>query len=185
MLRKMETRPIQLAVAQDEDAGTLTIIQSRAFLDDFRWIAAEQLEQLLALDDPPQGPPGVSSIEWTRKMIASPESIYYKILLGDRVVGGVIVAVDPLKYPEENFWRIFVEPVYQGRGIGQQAFRSLYALHPTVKSWRLGTPEYAARNRRFYEKMGFTLLEIRDLDGVWFRGCEYENALPQEDRAKL
>jgi len=33
--------------------------------------------------------------------------------------------------------------------------------------------------------MGFTLLEIRDDPNTWFRSCEYENALPQEERLKL
>lgn len=185
MPRYAETRPISLALASLEDAGPLAITQARAFLDDFQWIPQEELERQRNLEDPVMGPPGVTSIEWTRKTIASPESVYYKILLGDRLVGGVILAADVAKYPDENFWRIFVEPVYQGRGIGQEAFRQVYRLHPDVARWRLGTPEYAARNRHFYEQMGFTLLEIRDIEGLWFRSCEYENALPQAERLRL
>lgn len=185
MPRRPETRPVRLELALPEDAGPLTVIQGRAFHDDVRFIDPKDLARLYAADDPAQGPPGVTDIDWTRNMIGDPESVYYKVLLDARLVGGVILAVDAEKYSNENFWRIFIEPVYHGRGIGQEAFRHVYRLHPDVKRWRLGTPEYATRNRRFYESMGFTLLEIRDLDYAWFRGCEYENALPQEERLKL
>jgi len=49
--------------------------------------------------------------------------------------------------------------MYQDRGIGQETFRQLYRLHPDVKRWRLGTPEFHTKNRHFYERMGFTYLE--------------------------
>jgi RimJ/RimL family protein N-acetyltransferase len=185
MARRKETRLVRLDLAAPQDAPQLTVIQGRAFHDDVRFIPPDVLERLHEADDPGQGPPGVTDIEWTRRMIQSPKSVYYKILLGDRMVGGVILAADAEAYPEENFWRIFIEPVYHGRGIGQEAFRQVFRLHPDVKRWRLGTPEYATRNRHFYESMGFVLLEIHDLDDAWFRGCEYENALPQEERLKL
>jgi RimJ/RimL family protein N-acetyltransferase len=163
----------------------LTVIQARAFHDDVRFIDSDDLDRLLEADDPPQGPPGVTDIEWTRNMIVNANAIYYKILLGNRLVGGVILAKDAEKHANENFWRIFIEPVYHGRGIGQEAFRQVFRLHPTVKRWRLGTPEYATRNRRFYESMGFTLLEIRDDPHTWFRSCDYENTLSPEERLKL
>jgi GNAT superfamily N-acetyltransferase len=185
MPRGNETRPVKLVLATPEDAGPLTVIQGRAFHDDFRFVDPEIYERLPEIPDPAQGPPGVTDIEWTRNMILSPESIYHKILLGDRLVGGVILAADAEKYPEENFWRIFVEPVYHSRGIGQEAFRHVFRLHPDVKRWRLGTPAYATRNRHFYERMGFRLLEIRYVEEAGFRGCEYENALSQEERLKL
>jgi len=123
--------------------------------------------------------------EWTKGAIKSKETVYYKILLGDRIVGGLIVAADPEKYPEENFWRIFVEPTYNDRGIGQEAIRQLYRLHPDVKRWRLGTPAFHVKNRHFYEKMGFRLIEIIKPDHVWFRSAEYENVLSHEEQLKL
>jgi RimJ/RimL family protein N-acetyltransferase len=118
-------------------------------------------------------------------MIASPECVYYKILLGDRIVGGVIVAADVEKHHMESFWRIFIEPVCQDRGIGQEAFRRLYRLHLNVKRWTLGTPESHVKNRHLYERMGFTLLTEREPEHVWFRSAEYENVLPQEERLAL
>jgi len=182
--RHRETRSVRLEPATPEDAGPLTVIQGRAFHDDIRFIPPEDWRRLLETEDPSQGPPGVTDIGWTRRVIEHPDTAYYKILLGDRLVGGVIVADAP-KYSDQNLWRIFIEPVYQSRGIGTEAFRQIYRLHPHVKAWRLGTPEWATRNHHFYERVGFRLLEIRPAGTDWFRGYEYINDLPQEERAKL
>ena len=185
MDRYVETRPIRLLLAEPQDAGHLTVIQGRAFHDDIRFVSEEDIARGRQVEDPSQGPPGCTDIAWTRKMIENPESVYYKILLGDHLVGGVILAADPVKYADENFWRIFIEPVYHSRGIGREVLRQIYQLHPDVQRWRLGTPEYATRNRHFYEQMGFTLSEIRTIQETGFRECKYENALPQEERLKL
>jgi GNAT superfamily N-acetyltransferase len=185
MPRNQETRPIRLEIAKPQDAGLLTVLQGRAFLTEEQYVPPDDLERLHALPDPPVGPPGVLDVESTLQMIASPKAIYYKILLEGRIVGGVIIAADAEKFHMENFWRIFIEPVYQDRGIGQEALRQIYRLHPDVKRWRLGTPEFHTKNRYFYERMGFTLLEVWKPEHTWFRSAEYENVLPQEDRLKL
>jgi len=182
--RHKETRPVRLEPATPDDAGPLTVIQGRAFHDDIRFIPPEDRQRLLEAEDPSQGPPGVTDIEWTRRVIEHPDTVYYKILLGDRLVGGVIVADAP-KYSDQNFWRIFIEPVYQSRGIGTEAFRQIYRLHPGVEAWRLGTPEWATRNHHFYQRVGFRLLEIRPAGDEWFRGYEYINDSPQDERLKL
>ncbi|MEW5826675.1 MAG: hypothetical protein AB1778_07570 [Candidatus Bipolaricaulota bacterium] len=33
----------------------------------------------------------------------------------------------------EDFWRIFVRPVYQDRRMGQEAMRQIYRLQPNVR----------------------------------------------------
>lgn len=185
MPRIEETRPVRLEVASAEDACYLTILQARAFLTEEDYIPPDKLEELRRLDDPLIGPPGMVDPKWTKMVINSRMSVYYKILLADRIVGGLIVAAEPEKHPDENFWRIFVEPTYHDRGIGQEAIRQLYRLRPDVRRWRLGTPEFHAKNRHFYERMGFTLLEIADPPQVWFRSAEYVNELPHEERLKL
>ena len=185
MTRTPETRPVRLERAKPEDAGRLAIIQGRAFFDEWRFVSEEDRKREFGREDPPLGPPGIMDVERTSEMIASPECVYYKILLGEHIVGGLIVAAEAEKYPEENFWRIFVEPMYQDRGIGQAAFRLLFRLHPGVKRWRLGTPEFHTKNRHFYERMGFRRLSVWKPEHVWFRSVEYENALPQEQRLTL
>ena len=185
MPRIEEHRPVRLELATVKDACCLTILQGRAFLTEERYVPPEDLERLRRLDDPLIGPPGMVDPGWTEMVIRSSESVYYRILLADRIVGGLIVAADAEKHAEENFWRIFVEPTYQDRGIGQEAMRRLYRLHPDVRRWRLGTPEFHTKNRHFYERMGFSLIGIASPEHVWFRSVEYENALPQEERLKL
>jgi len=130
--RRHETRPVRLERAQTRDAGVLAIMQGRAFFDELQYAPPETVERLKRLEHPPLGPPGVMDVEWTRGVISSPESVYYKIRLGEGTVGRVIVAANPEKHPEENFWRIFIEPMYQDLGIGQEAFRQIYRLHPDV-----------------------------------------------------
>ncbi len=155
-----EFRPALVAVLRPEDAGRLAIIQGRAFLTEIGFAPPEDQKRLRELQDPPLGPPDIMDVKQTVEWIQSPECVYYKILLGDYIAGGVFVAADAEKYHMENFWRIFVEPMYQDRGIGEEAMRQIFRLHPVVKRLRLGTPEFHTKNRHFYERMGFTYLEL-------------------------
>ncbi len=184
MPKKVETRPVRLERAKPEDAGRLAIIQGRAFLTELDYASPLDQKRLRELQDPPLGPPDIMDVKQTVEWIQSAECVYYKILLGNFIVGGVLVAADAEKYHMENFWRIFVEPMYQDRGIGEEAMRQIYRLHPDVKRWRLGTPEFHTKNRHFYERMGFTYLETWKPEHTWFRSVEYENVLPQEERLK-
>ncbi|MBN1812087.1 MAG: GNAT family N-acetyltransferase, partial [Anaerolineae bacterium] len=59
------------------------------------------------------GPPGYDSPQWQRKMMRIGD--YYKIVLGEEVVGGFIVF---RKAPREyELGRIFVDPDFQNQGI--------------------------------------------------------------------
>jgi len=185
MPRIEETRPVTLDLTQPKYAGVLAIMQGRAFLEELNHAPPEIVEEQMCREHPPLGPIGVMDVDWTRRMITSRESIYYLIRLGGGVVGGVFFAADPERHREENFWRIFVEPMYHNRGIGQEAFRQIYRRHPDVKRWTVGTPAFNAKTRHFYERMGFTLMGIEDRPGVWFRECRYENILSHEERLKL
>jgi len=140
MPRHDETRPVRLERARPEDAGRLAIIQGRAFLTELDYASPEDQQRLRGLSDPPLGPPDILDVTQTREWIQSSECIYYKVLLGNHIVGGVIVAADAEEYHMENFWRIYIEPLYQNRGIGEEAMRQGYRLHPGVRRWRLGTP---------------------------------------------
>jgi len=88
MPRIEEKRPVRLELASPEDACCLTILQARAFLTDEQHAPPEAVETLRRLDDPMIGPPGMADPEWTKMVINSPMSVYYKILLADRIVGG-------------------------------------------------------------------------------------------------
>jgi ribosomal protein S18 acetylase RimI-like enzyme len=108
-------------------------------------------------------------------------------LLGDSILIGGLLAIARANLGEGE-WRcegICVDPDDQNRGIGQETVRKMYRVHPAAKRWSLGTPESAVLNRCFYEKTGFTLVEITDVEPqtAW-KSREYENALPHEERVR-
>lgn len=194
MPRRTEARPVRLEPATPEDAGPLTVIAALAFFDDRKWMPRETLDAILAAENPSKGPPH-TSYAWTRKIIEhvngesdESASTFYKVFLGDSlIVGGLFVVVRPdLGQGEWRCEGIYVDPDYQNRGIGQEAFRAMYRHHPDVVRWSLGTPEYAVGNHHFYERMGFTRVGVSDGDpAAPFRFYDYENALSQEERLKL
>jgi GNAT superfamily N-acetyltransferase len=97
------------------------------------------------------GPPGYDSVDVFRAKIAEDEC--YKILLQDRIVGGLILfARDAVNHHLDV---IFIDPDYQGHGIGTQALRFMEASYPGVQVWTLDTPAWAVRNHHFYEKNGY------------------------------
>jgi len=189
---RTETRSICLEIASAKDAAELTIIAALAFFDDRKWMPHDILEAIRASEDPSKGPPH-TSYAWTRRVLESlrsnrdDPSTYYKIVLGgERLVGGLLAIARPDLGDGE--WRcegIFLDPDYHNRGIGQAAMRAMYEHHPDAARWSLGTPEWAVRNRHFYEKMGFSLIDITDIEPeTGWRSCEYENVLSQEERLR-
>jgi GNAT superfamily N-acetyltransferase len=97
------------------------------------------------------GPPGYNSPAWQTKMMRFGD--YYTILMGDHIIGGLIVF---RKAPREyELGRIFVDPDFQDQGIGTQAFEFLWEAYPLAKRWTLETPAWNRRTRYFYKKVGF------------------------------
>ena len=53
--------------------------------------------------------------------------------------------------------RIYIDPAYQGQGIGAIAMRWIETAFP-ARRWTLDTPGWATRNHHFYEKLGYVRL---------------------------
>ena len=137
---------IQLIIASEKDIPDLTRVMTSAFDDD----------ACMHLDEDKGGPPGYDDGEFFRKwMLGYDESIGYKIIAENIVIGGCIVWVLPTG---ENFLgTMFVDPAFQNKGVGTQTWQFIEATYPDTKSWTLGTPKWAVRNHYFYEnKCGFT-----------------------------
>ena len=99
--------------------------------------------------------------------------LYYKILFDGQIVGGIIVF--ELREKHYELGRIYVDPDFQNRGIGQQAVRQMFKTFPEAKKWILGTPSWAIRNQHFYEKMGFVKTRETEVDPtLGWSGIEYE-----------
>jgi GNAT superfamily N-acetyltransferase len=127
-----------------KDARTLALICERAFHSDVDYGAPGATG----------GPPGYNSDRWQIRLMISSE--YYKILLDDRIVGGIFFG--PVAYQHYELMRIFVDPAYQHQGVGVQAMAFMESLHLEVKRWTLGTPQWNTRTPRFYEKCGYVLV---------------------------
>jgi len=153
---------VQLIKAQESDSEILTEIQIRTFLDDNQ-------------RKPPgcslEGPPGYDSEEWNRSWIN--RTPYYKILYKRKAIGGIILfEIDKDEY---EVGRIWIDPAYQNMGLGQESMARMFELHPDIKRWVLGTPDWAVRNQHFYVKVGFRKIGETSVDPVLgWGGINYE-----------
>lgn len=149
-----------------EDAADLTNICKRAFHSDVDFGT-----------DGTGGPPGYDSVEWNSRMITSDFVHYYKIVVGERVVGGFISGWRCKDYNVCE--RIFVDPDYQNTGRGLRAFSHIWNKYPEAQLWTLGTPEWNIRTKNFYEKLGFVQIGFT-YDVPDWRGRFYEKKMTSE-----
>ena len=153
---------VRIERATIEDAERLTETQTHTFEDD---------NKLKSPGCSMEGPPGYDSVDWNAEWIG--RTPYYRILLDDRIVGGLIVF--DMGQGKYELGRIWVDPHFQNRGIGQQAIRLMLEAFPEATKWTLGTPSWAARNQHFYEKMGFVKVRETEVDPeLGWSGIEYE-----------
>lgn len=98
------------------------------------------------------------------RCIDAPGSETYRIVVGGRNVGGVILKIN--KETNHNELEIlFVSPEEHTKGIGYGAWLAIEALHPQTVVWETCTPYFEKRNIHFYvNKCGF------QIDQFW---CEH------------
>ena len=140
----MDNFQLSFTLMVESDIPEVTPVMTRAFDDD----AQKHLGKEKG------GPPGYDNGEFFRKwLLPYQESVGYKILAGETLVGGIIVWI----LPEGNniLGTIFVDPDTQDRGVGQGIWKFIEETYPDTKSWRLGTPSWAIKNHHFYKKCGF------------------------------
>lgn len=115
------------------------------------------------------GPPGYDDSEWQKRAMKIMD--YYCVLLDESVLGGVIVGSGGEEH--KILERIFIDPMHHNMGIGSRAMELTMEQYPTAKVWTLGTPEWNARTRHFYEKLGFIQVGWDNADPK-FRGRWYQ-----------
>lgn len=140
---------VRLRRAQMEDAAILTEICTRAF-DQAMKVWSKGPDDL----DPNLCPPGYSSVHMHRYVIR--EWDYFTVELGDCMIGGASIQVLGRAYARLD--KIFIDPAWQGRGVGAQVVRLIEAAYPEVAVWRLETSGRQPNNHHFYEKMGYERL---------------------------
>ena len=167
---------VRFEKARTQDAEALTEVQRRAFDDDSRRFpgqaAGDHRESRSASGV--GGPPGYDSVEWT--LWAMKAGIYYKILAGPQIIGGMILF--DMHKRHFNLGRIFVDPGWQNQGIGSQAIRFVEETFRYVKRWSLDTPAWAVRNHHFYEKLGYVKVGEEIPKGLNIRLYLYEKRTP-------
>jgi GNAT superfamily N-acetyltransferase len=137
---------IAIEKASLEDAVLLTKIKKEAFdAEAVRW-----LDDKSVIDYNIQ-PPGYDSIEMNRFMIRELE--VYKVIADKQLAGGIIVTLSGATYGRID--RIFINPDFQGKGIGSSVMQLIEKEFPEVRVWNLETSARQKNNHYFYEKMGF------------------------------
>lgn len=132
----------------EPDIPDLIPVMKRAFDDDAQ----------KHLDKESGGPPGYDNGDFFRTwLVPYQESKGYKILIGEVLIGGIIVWILPENH--NILGTIFVDPAYQDQGVGQNAWKFIEKTYPETKSWSLETPSWAIKNHHFYIKCGFTQVE--------------------------
>ncbi|MEI4770110.1 GNAT family N-acetyltransferase [Psychrobacillus sp. FJAT-51614] len=146
---------ITIEKATIADAEKLTEIKKRTFDEEAKkWLPNQD-----SVIDYNIQPPGYASIEMTKYMIR--ELDYFKVLNDKEVVGGIIVTISGKTYGRID--RIFVDPNYQGKGIGSKVLNLIEFEFPNVRNWDLETSSRQINNHYFYEKMGYrTTYETED-----------------------
>lgn len=127
--------------AAPKDAEELTVVQIRCFDDDAKRFGSRDKG----------GPPGYDSVQW--QLAAMDKTQYFKITHEKRIIGGIIVI--KMEGGHYELGRIYIDPGWQNKGIGQKAIEFLERYYKDWGKWTLGTPSWATRNHHFYEKSGF------------------------------
>ncbi len=138
---------ITIEKASIADAELLTEIKKKTFDEEARKWLPKQGD----IVDYNIQPPNYASIETAKYMIR--ELNYYKIIFNEEIVGGVVVTLSGKTHGRID--RIFIDPHYQGKGMGSKAIELIEEVFPNVSTWDLETSSRQLNNHIFYEKMGF------------------------------
>jgi ribosomal protein S18 acetylase RimI-like enzyme len=150
--RKKENPMVTFEPIVETDLDALTAVMTRAFDDDSQKHLGKERG----------GPPGYDNGDFFRQwLFGYEESIGYKIIADGAIIGALIVWIHP---DHENFLgTVFVDPAYQDRGVGTQAWQFIEATYLDTRSWTLETPAWATKNHYFYEeKCGFRKLKTKE-----------------------
>ncbi|HFK1546839.1 GNAT family N-acetyltransferase [Bacillus sp. GX] len=132
------------------DAEKLTEIMTKTFDEEAkRWLSVQG-----DVIDYNIQPPGYSSVEMMKYSIEELDS--FKVIVDEKIIGGIIVTISGKSYGRID--RIFVDPVYQGKGIGSFVIKLIEEVYPSIRIWDLETSSRQINNHYFYKKMGYEII---------------------------
>jgi RimJ/RimL family protein N-acetyltransferase len=133
---------VRLEKATDNDASIIFDIQVKAFMP--------LLDKYKDFDTNPAN----ETIERVITRINNPNGGFYKILVGNKLVGAICV----FWKEEVQLWisPMFILPSYQGKGIAQKAITLIEEMFPQATTWELATILEEEQNCYLFEKMGYS-----------------------------
>lgn len=133
-----------------EEASELLKLQAEAFLPLYERYHDE-------------GNPCLRGIEDITKRLNSPNFRYYTILEDDKIVGGIFYKCkgkgpffDQLNDGEYYLQRVYVKAERQSKGVASRAILLCEKEFSDAKLFSVDFPEDLEKNRRCYEKAGFS-----------------------------
>lgn len=132
---------LKLKRVEENDLITLRGIKNRAFEEEF-----ERLGFV---------PEDMVNAKWHISMMEN--SIYYKILDDNTIVGGVNIFKNEIG--ECYLCSLFIDKALQNKGYGAEVINILEALNCDATRWRLETPSMSTQNHHFYEKCGYQYVD--------------------------
>ncbi len=147
----------------ESDVAKLSGIMKRAFDEDTRIH--------LGLDS--GGPPGYDNGDFLREWYLHEDVTAYTISSDGKLIGAMALWINENK--EHYLGNIFLDPDYQGKGVGTIVWKYLeHKYHDAVK-WETDTAAFSKRNHVFYvNKCGFHIVEITDYTDAMNAGYRME-----------
>lgn len=144
--KEEDSEEVQISLADLSDASTILALQKRAYVQE-----AELNDNNFNI------PPMLQTIESMRSDFSG--NTILKAIIRNQIVGSVRAKqVDTTCF----IGRLFVEPIYQGKGIGKKLLQSIENFFPDVSAYELFTGLRSLRNREFYKKAGYVEVEEYD-----------------------
>ncbi|MGE7625018.1 GNAT family N-acetyltransferase [Viridibacillus sp. NPDC096237] len=135
------SKQITLRAATNKDLAALHKIQVAAFMP------------LLIKYNDLKTNPANETIEKLANRIAETYSDYYAIYYGQNIAGGIRVV--PKENNRTRISPIYIHPIFQSKGIAQEAFKQVEQKYNKTRQWELDTIKQEKRNCYFYEKLGY------------------------------
>ncbi|MFX0122582.1 MAG: GNAT family N-acetyltransferase [Candidatus Hodarchaeota archaeon] len=147
---------LRYEIATEKDIPKLTKVMTRTFDDDTQKYLGKSKG----------GPEGYDTGEFFQRwMIEEEDSIGYKVILNEKIIGAFIVFIRD--NGENVLGTMFIDPDHQNKGIGTRIWQFIEETYTDAKTWALDTPSWATRNHHFYEKKcGFVKVREQPL-GDW------------------
>ena len=141
-------KQVELVKATEKDADELHRMQVDAFMPLYE----------IYHDDMSPVNESKERILWK---ITEENSHFYFIVFEGKKVGAVRAVRDRSLDDDSVMWisPIFILPEYQDMHLGESAVTRLFEMWDNKTTWKLSTIKQEERNRHFYEKMGFELLD--------------------------